>query len=61
MNIDKKDWEKLKEMIDNLYWDEDRMSRDGRYFLKSIDKIISDIESKSNKKDKKLDEDKELS
>ena len=37
MYIDKKLWEKLKENIDNLYWDEDRMSSDGRYFLKQID------------------------
>ena len=40
MFVDKKLWEKLKENIDNLYWDEDRMSSDGRYFLKQIDNNI---------------------
>ena len=44
MFIDKKLWEKLKENIDNLYWDEDRMSSDGRYFLKQIDKNVKEIE-----------------
>ena len=47
MYIDKILWEKLKENIDNLYWDQDRMSRDGRYFLKQIDSNINDIEKKS--------------
>ncbi len=47
MFIDKELWEKLKENIDNLYWDEDRMSRDGRYFLKQIDNNIKSIETKS--------------
>ncbi len=44
MFIDKKLWEKLKENIDNLYWDEDRMSSDGRYFLKQIDNNVKEIE-----------------
>ena len=44
MFIDKKLWEKLKENIDNLYWDEDRMSSDGRYFLKQIDNNLKEIE-----------------
>lgn len=46
MFIDKELWERLKENIDNLYWDEDRMSRDGRYFLKQIDNNINAIERK---------------
>lgn len=52
MFIDKKLWEKLKENIDNLYWDEQRMSGDGRYFLKEIDNNIKEIERNSIKKDK---------
>lgn len=44
MFIDKKLWEKLKENIDNLYWDEDRMSSDGKYFLKQIDNNVKEIE-----------------
>ena len=44
MFIDKKLWEKLKENIDNLYWDEDRMSSDGRYLLKQIDNNVKEIE-----------------
>ena len=47
MIIDKKDFNKLKEYIDNLYWDQDRMSRDGVYFLNLLDKEIKKIESKS--------------
>ena len=49
MYIDKILWEKLKENIDNLYWDEDRMSSDGRYFLKQIDNRVKEIESKNIK------------
>jgi len=49
MYIDKILWEKLKENIDNLYWDEDRMSSDGRYFLKQIDNNVKEIESKNIK------------
>lgn len=45
MFIDKEQWEKLKENIDNLYWDQDRMSRDGVYFLKQLDINIKNIES----------------
>lgn len=49
MFIDKKLWEKLKENIDNLYWDEDRMSSDGVYFLKQIDNNVKEIERKNIK------------
>ena len=49
MYIDKILWEKLKENIDNLYWYEDRMSSDGRYFLKQIDNKVKEIESKNIK------------
>lgn len=45
MFIDKEQWEKLKENIDNLYWNQDRMSRDGVYFLKQLDINIKNIES----------------
>ena len=49
MFIDKKLWEKLKENIDNLYWDEDRMSSDGVYFLKQLDNNVKEIERKNIK------------
>ena len=49
MYIDKKLWEKLKENIDNLYWDQDRMSRDGRYFLKQLDINVNEIENDSKR------------
>ena len=49
MYIDKKLWEKLKENIDNLYWDQDRMSRDGRYFLKQLDINVNEIENYSKR------------
>ena len=49
MYIDKKLWEKLKENIDNLYWDQDRMSRDGRYFLKQLDINVNEIENNSKR------------
>lgn len=45
MFIDKQEWEKIKELVDNIYWDEDRMSRDGLFFLKSLDKKIKELES----------------
>lgn len=45
MFIEKQEWEKIKEMVDNIYWDEDRMSRDGLFFLKSLDKKIKELES----------------
>ncbi len=47
MIIDKKDFNKLKKYIDNLYWDEDRMSDDGLFFLNLLDKEIKKIECKS--------------
>ena len=58
MYIDKNLWEKLKESIDNLYWDIDRMSRDGKYFLKEIDNCINKIEK--NKKNMKSKKEKEM-
>lgn len=50
MYIDKKLWEELKECIDNMYWDQDRMSRDGLYFLNKLDKYSKEIERKSSDK-----------
>ena len=37
MYISNEELEKIKEYVDNLYWDRDRMSRDGRYFLNKLD------------------------
>ncbi len=50
MFIKKDDWEKIKEMVDNLYWDEDRMSRDGIYFLKHLDKKLKELEINNKNK-----------
>lgn len=44
MIIDKNSWKKLKEYVDNLYWDEDRMSSDGVHFLNKLDNEIKQIE-----------------
>ena len=52
MIINNKSWEKLKEYVDNLYWDEDRMSSDGVHFLNKLDNEIKQIEKNSkNTKD----------
>lgn len=50
MFISKDVWEKIKENIDNLYWDEDRMSRDGIYFLKQLDCLVEQAEKNKNSK-----------
>ena len=47
MIINNKSWEKLKEYVDNLYWDEDRMSRDGVHFLNKLDNEMKQIEKDS--------------
>lgn len=44
MIIDNNSWKKLKEYVDNLYWDEDRMSSDGVHFLNKLDNEIKQIE-----------------
>lgn len=47
MIIDNNSWKKLREYVDNLYWDEDRMSRDGVHFLNKLDNEIKQIEKNS--------------
>lgn len=47
MIIDNNSWKKLKEYVDNLYWDEDRMSSDGVHFLNKLDNEIKQIEKNS--------------
>ena len=53
MYISNEELEKIKEYVDNLYWDQDRMSRDGRYFLNKLDNEINnkskDIEIEKTK------------
>ena len=44
MYINNEELEKIKEYVDNLYWDQDRMSRDGRYFLNKLDNYIQKLE-----------------
>lgn len=47
MIVDNNSWKKLKEYVDNLYWDEDRMSSDGVHFLNKLDNEIKQIEKNS--------------
>ena len=44
MYISNEELEKIKEYVDNLYWDQDRMSRYGRYFLNKLDNYIKKLE-----------------
>lgn len=46
MYIEKEDWLKIVQNVENLYWDEDRMSRDGLYFLKELESTIRNVEKK---------------
>lgn len=50
MIIDKEDWKNLKNSIDNIYWDIDRMSSDGKYFLNISANLINKIEKNQNDK-----------
>lgn len=50
MIIDKEDWKDLKNSIDNIYWDIDRMSSDGKYFLNISTNLINKIEKNQNDK-----------
>lgn len=50
MIIDKEDWKNLKNSIDNIYWDIDRMSSDGKYFLNISMNLINKIEKNQNDK-----------
>lgn len=50
MFIEKQEWEKIREIVDNIYWDEDRMSRDGLYFLNSLDNKLKELESNNKNK-----------
>lgn len=49
MYISNEELEKIKEYVDNLYWDRDRMSRDGRYFLNKLDNYIKKLETEKEK------------
>ena len=50
MIIDKEDWKNLKNSIDNIYWDIDRMSSDGKHFLNISTNLINKIEKNQNDK-----------
>lgn len=45
----KKIVKKLKDNIDGLYWDEQRMSSDGIYYLKNIETSVKQLENEINK------------
>jgi len=48
--ISPEDWKDLKKSIDDLFWDNDRMSSSGRYTLNHISNLINKIDK--NKSDK---------
>lgn len=50
MIIDKEDWKNLKNSIDNIYWDIDRMSSDGKCFLNISTNLINKVEKNQNDK-----------
>ncbi|MBE6154399.1 MAG: hypothetical protein E7163_02325 [Firmicutes bacterium] len=50
MYISPEDWKDLKKSIDDLFWDNDRMSSSGRYTLNHISNLINKIDK--NKSDK---------
>ena len=50
MRISNENWKKICENADGLYWDIDRMSQDGKYFLNKLTKTLKEVE-KENKED----------
>lgn len=50
MYISPEDWKDLKKSIDDLFWDNDRMSSSGRYTLNHISNLINKADK--NKSDK---------
>ena len=48
MFLSKDDFNKINEYVDGLYWDADRMSRDGRYFLNKLDNHLKNISKNKN-------------
>lgn len=50
MYISPEDWKDLKKSIDDLFWDNDRMSSSGRYTLNHISNLINKVDK--NKSDK---------
>ena len=48
MFLSKDDFNKINEYVDCLYWDTDRMSRDGRYFLNKLDNHLKNISKNKN-------------
>ena len=45
MYISEENYKKLKEYIDNLYWDQDRMSSSGKYYLDTLDEFVSSFKN----------------
>lgn len=64
MKITNKEFEKLKEAVENIYWDYDRMSQDGKYFLDQTSSILDEVcinsKNKNKKKEKDIPNDKEI-
>lgn len=50
MFINFEEWQDLKKSIDDLFWDNDRMSSGGRYTLNHINNIINRIDKNKNNK-----------
>lgn len=64
IKITNKEFEKLKEAVENIYWDYDRMSQDGKYFLDQTSSILDEVcinsKNKNKKKEKVIPNDKEI-
>ena len=46
MFLSNEEIKELKKYIDGIYWDTDRMSRDGKYFLNKLDSFVENLEKK---------------
>ena len=44
MYINPEDWKDLKKSIDDLFWDNDRMSSGGRYTLNHINNLVNKVD-----------------
>ena len=44
MYINPEDWKDLKKSIDDLFWDNDRMSSGGRYILNHISNLVNKVD-----------------
>ena len=50
MFVDKEKWSKLKDYFCDLYWEQDRLSQDGKYFLSKLNNLINSIDRTKSEK-----------